>query len=73
MVLVRELVEELHAYAIDFVVDVEARFEESVWEVGGGDKGRANMERAPFYVAAVRGHDYVYEVVDGCWICQPFR
>jgi len=39
VVLVRELVEELHAYAIDFVVDVEARVEELVWEVGGGEKG----------------------------------
>lgn len=63
MVLVCELVEELHAYAIDFVVDVEARLEVLVW---GGGKGRESMGRVPFYVAAVRGHDYVYEVVDGC-------
>lgn len=41
VVLMRELVEELHAYAIDFVVDVEARLEVLVW--GEGRKGGESM------------------------------
>lgn len=67
VVFVRELIEELHRDAVDFVVDVETG-KGLVFGRGPGRGGERRWGRKPFDVFTVGGHDHVDKVVDrGFW------